>query len=146
MRDMFPGFFQLSDDEIADVFKKGIFVLDTNVLLNFYRYSPQTSTDFLSLFHQLGDRLWVPNRVMEEFYRNRKRVIQAQHKIYDEIKKIFQRTQYNLGALLVRGHLSIDLDIVEYTSISLDSILEQTQGYRLKHPDLLKDDTINQWC
>ena len=89
MRDLFPGYFQLSDEEIADICKKGIFTIDTNVLLNFYRYSPQTSVDFLTLFQQLGERLWVSNRVMEEFYRNRKRVIQAQDKIYDEIQKYF---------------------------------------------------------
>lgn len=144
MRDLFPGYFQLSEDEIADICREGIFVLDTNVLLNFYRYTPQTSTDFLSLFQQLGDRLWIPNRVMEEFYRNRKRVIKSQNRIYDDIEKVFQRTTENLGALLTRGHLSIDVDMVEFTTVSLGRILHQLQENKSRHPDLLTQDTIRE--
>lgn len=144
MQDMFPGYFKMSDQDIANICKNGLFVLDTNVLLNFYRYSPYTSTDFLSLFQQLAPRLWVPNRVMEEFYRNRKRVILSQDRIYDEIKKIFERTKDNLGALLVRGHLSINLDVLKNVGDALDDIWQHVEQDKSNHPNLLVNDTIRQ--
>jgi hypothetical protein len=38
MRDLFPGFYRPSEEEFHRVWQEGIFVLDTNVLLNLYRY------------------------------------------------------------------------------------------------------------
>lgn len=50
-------------------------VVDTSVLLNLYLYNDLTRQDLVSLFRQLGERLWVPNQAIREFWRNRIRVL-----------------------------------------------------------------------
>ena len=42
MKDIFKGYYRPSDDEFKKMWEEGIFVFDTNVLLNFYRYKKET--------------------------------------------------------------------------------------------------------
>lgn len=46
-------------------------MLDTNALLNLFRYPVETRNDFLHLLEELGDRLWIPHHVGTEFQRRR---------------------------------------------------------------------------
>nr|WSZ99318.1 PIN domain-containing protein [Streptomyces sp. NBC_00857] len=57
--------------DYARVFRSGMVVLDTNVLLNLYRSNEQTRRDTLAVLTKLRDRLWVPHQVLTEFWRNR---------------------------------------------------------------------------
>ena len=49
----------------------GLFSVDANVLLNFYRYSPSARDALVSLLDALGDRVWVSHQAGREFWRNR---------------------------------------------------------------------------
>lgn len=40
MRSNFPGFYSLSKELLDEVWGKAVLILDTNVLLDFYRVSP----------------------------------------------------------------------------------------------------------
>ncbi|GAA1274056.1 hypothetical protein GCM10009609_41480 [Pseudonocardia aurantiaca] len=73
--DDFPGFRVPSDAQLDDALRSALVVLDTNVLLNLYRYNDSTRDDLLGVAGGLGDRLWVPHQVMREFWRNRLSVI-----------------------------------------------------------------------
>ncbi|WP_242909200.1 PIN-like domain-containing protein [Actinomadura terrae] len=53
----------------------GLVVFDTNALFDAYRLNPQGRAEFLRTLGLLGDRLWVPHRVAEEFLGNRLAVI-----------------------------------------------------------------------
>ena len=64
-----------TDEDYQHVLKTGLVVLDTNVLLNLYRYTADAREDLLSVLAHLGDRLWIPRQVMEEFWRNREGVL-----------------------------------------------------------------------
>lgn len=58
-----------------DILTQSLIVLDANVLLNLYRYTPTASEDFLAVLDTLADNLWVPHQVMVEFWLNRHNVI-----------------------------------------------------------------------
>lgn len=73
--DGFEAFRSPNSKDYARVMKDGFVALDTNVLLNLYRYNTQTRNDLLSILEQLGDRLWIPNQVLAEFWRNRESAI-----------------------------------------------------------------------
>jgi predicted nucleic-acid-binding protein len=62
---------------ITDTLTEGLVVLDTNVLLNLYRYNAQTQTDLFAVLERLGERLWVPHQVLVEFWRNRESALRA---------------------------------------------------------------------
>lgn len=47
MRSNFPGFYSLSKELLDEVWGKAVLILDTNVLLDFYRVSPDTQSDLL---------------------------------------------------------------------------------------------------
>ena len=55
--------------------KEGLFTVDANVLLSFYRYSPSARQAFVDVFAALGDRLWLSHQAGREFWRNRTRAL-----------------------------------------------------------------------
>ena len=48
MRDMFHGYYQLTDEALAAIWKKCLFSFDTSVLLGLYIYSEKTRNDYLA--------------------------------------------------------------------------------------------------
>ena len=78
MRELFPEFNNLNKAEIKSLWKKAIFVFDTNTLLNLYRLSPKIRKKFIDIIEKLGDRAWIPNYVAMEFCRNRLGIIKEQ--------------------------------------------------------------------
>jgi len=71
----FEGYRTATDTKYHRLLADGLVVPDTNVFLNLYRYNEQTRSDLLTVLSGLGDRLWVPRQVMEEFWRNREGVL-----------------------------------------------------------------------
>ncbi|MFF3868916.1 PIN domain-containing protein, partial [Micromonospora sp. NPDC001898] len=67
-----------SEDETREAVTKGTVVLDTNVLLDAYRFAAKTRAELFEALERLGDRLWLPHQVALEFHRNRVGVI-AEH-------------------------------------------------------------------
>jgi hypothetical protein len=69
--DGFEGYQTPTGEDYRAMLTQGMVVLDTNVLLNLYRYNTQTRTDLIAVLERLEDRLWVPHQVLVEFWRNR---------------------------------------------------------------------------
>jgi hypothetical protein len=67
----FEGYQIPSPTEIDEALRTGLVMLDTNALLNLYRYTERTRDDLFRVLESLGDRLWVPHQVMLKFWRNR---------------------------------------------------------------------------
>lgn len=57
--------------DYAEVLRKGLVVVDTNVLLDLYRYQAYTREDLLATMTALGERLFIPHQVATEFWRGR---------------------------------------------------------------------------
>jgi predicted nucleic acid-binding protein len=72
----FESYRTVTDDDYRSLFASGLIVLDTNVLLDLYRYHPETRQELLDVLDQLRERLWVPNQVMVEFWSNRESVLE----------------------------------------------------------------------
>ncbi|MFJ3501323.1 PIN-like domain-containing protein [Streptomyces sp. NPDC090135] len=73
--DGFSGYVTPTEEDWRNVLRSGLVVVDTNVLLNLYRYNQETREAFLETLQRLGTCLWVPHQVMEEFWRNRENAI-----------------------------------------------------------------------
>jgi hypothetical protein len=73
--DDFHGYRLPTEDELGSALQCALVVLDTNVLLNLYRYNRSTRNDLFGVLRGLGKRLWVPHQVMQEFWRNRLSVL-----------------------------------------------------------------------
>ena len=82
MKSSFPGYFSSSKENLSTLWASGLIILDTNVLLNLYRYSDSTKTELLAIIKKLSDRIWIPHQVAKEFLSNRLTVIGEQSELY----------------------------------------------------------------
>lgn len=84
---MFPEFIQLTVEEKEDLWNNSIFVFDTNVLLQLYKYSKTTREDMIKALQLLGDKIWIPNHVAYEYLKNRDIKIYEAKSRFSEIEK-----------------------------------------------------------
>ncbi|GAA3607804.1 PIN domain-containing protein [Marihabitans asiaticum] len=71
----FEAYRVLTAEDIKRALQHGVVALDTNVLLNLYRYNEKTVDDLLRVAEAAEERLFVPHQVVREFWRNRQSVI-----------------------------------------------------------------------
>lgn len=88
----FQAYRTQTDEDLRKALRTCMVVFDTNVLLNLYRYNAETRTSIVDIMKALGDRLWIPNQVLEEFWRNRERALA------DPLRQV-QQTDDELGKL-----------------------------------------------
>ena len=93
MKSKFSGYFKPKTEEIQSLWKDSTFVLDTNVLLNLYRYSDETREEFFRILEKIQERIWIPNQVGTEFFTNRLSVIDSQEKTYDDAIKSLEKNR-----------------------------------------------------
>lgn len=63
--------FRPTESEIIAALKCGLVAIDTNVLLNLYKYDEKGTSDWFRALKWIGDRLYIPSQCMTEFWRNR---------------------------------------------------------------------------
>ncbi len=91
MKNAIYEYLELSDTEKTSLWENAIFIFDTNVYLDLYRYSQKTRSALLDAMAQLKDRIWMPNHVAHEFMKDRIEVIfetiNRHSKLQPEIEK-----------------------------------------------------------
>lgn len=87
MRSMFPEQFRPTEEGFASLWTNGIFAVDTNVLLNLYRYSPETRQELEKALSAVKERLFIPHQVAKEFLKNRLNVTAGQAEEYTKAIK-----------------------------------------------------------
>lgn len=75
MKNAIREYIEFKDEEKEELWNNVVFVFDTNVFLNLYRYSQKTRDILLGAMEQLKERIWMPNHVAYEFMENRIEVI-----------------------------------------------------------------------
>lgn len=83
MRKLFPGHYTPSDEEFGKIWKDGLIIFDTNVLLDLYRYSENTVKALFDVMESLEDRIWIPFQVSKEYHKNLNSVISDQVRKYE---------------------------------------------------------------
>jgi predicted nucleic acid-binding protein len=146
-------FFQYDYARIADyaeIWNTGMFVFDTNVLLNLYRYQERTRDELFNTLDKLSDRVWIPHHVALEFQRNRLAVIAEQNRRFSDISKVIENSRSELtNAInklqLTKRHALIDPEPLisgfkELTDNFLGTLNELRKGQQeLTGPDPIKD-------
>ncbi|GAA2690366.1 hypothetical protein GCM10010412_079970 [Nonomuraea recticatena] len=93
LRDVFPGYFLPSDEELREFISDGLVAFDTNALFDIYRFNLQARSEFVAALRLLDGRLWIPNRVGLEVLERRLEVIkecaEANPSFDGEIRKLF---------------------------------------------------------
>jgi hypothetical protein len=95
MRKTFFEYYSLSDREVNTIWENCLLILDTNVLLNLYRYSPSTRDDLLRILRVFSDRLWLPYQVGWEYHNNREAVLKNTYGLPQLLKEEITKTSEN---------------------------------------------------
>lgn len=89
--DILRGYVTPSRKDVERWWEIAMFAVDTNVLLNLYRYSTEERAGLLTVLRTLGDRLWIPHRVADEFARNRPGVLSQQRSRHEQVRAKFDQ-------------------------------------------------------
>jgi len=101
--DGYEGYRTPIDQDYRDVLTRGLVVLDTNTLLNLYRYTPEIRQVFLGVLIKLGDSLWIPAQVIKEFWQRRESAMSDYRTAAREFEGKVKSTQND--TLSAIGHL-----------------------------------------
>jgi hypothetical protein len=89
----YPGHRIVVPAEIDEALTSALVVVDTNLLLNLYRYAEGTCDDLLGVLESLDDRLWIPPQVMREFWRGRLSVLTGRGSATDAVIAALEKQQ-----------------------------------------------------
>jgi len=148
MKESFKWYFPPSEAEIKEIWKDGILTVDTNVLLDLYRYHQNTRRVLLDSLNGFKGRAWLSYQVADEFFRNRNGVIlsatgafsDAERNI-SEIKKFIEEPFKKL-----KNNRIIPDEVEEILEKAITTALDIAEKdiYNIKkeYPDYRKDDPI----
>ena len=150
VKSLFPEYDVTTEKDLDEIWQRAIFVFDTNVLLNLYRYQETTREQLIEAISKLSGSVWIPHHVALEFQRNRVTVIADQARRFSEVRTVVEKAQDSLrngmnNLQLEKRHSLIDPNpfLMEFDQLvsefiaSLDEIRNGQQ--ELNKPDLLKE-------
>jgi len=143
MKNLFPGYYRLSKDEFVELWDNCVFILDTNSLLNLYRYDEETRTDFIEVLRKIENRLWIPHQVALEFQENRMTVINEQVNKSKTIKEILSQEEASIKGKLRQcsvKHENLLLNLNKLFDEFLEEVtLLENQKFKLEEQDYIRD-------
>lgn len=148
MKKNYPWYFPLSEVEIDEIWKNGILTVDTNVLLDLYRYHESTRSSLINSLKSFGGRKWLSNQASAEFIRNRKKVIISAEKTFkqasDEADKLNTNLQGSIAQL--KGNRIIPADTTAQLMASVEQAIkvlrEQISSAKDGYPRFLELDPV----
>lgn len=150
MKKHFFNYYRHSDQEISQLWRDGIFILDTNVLMKFYCYTEAARIDFLKALKDKAEHLWVPNQVAFEYQKNRLIKIDEQMSAYDNIKNLIDdciqldKLPNSLENYKYHPYINKDEILTKISKIGdeIESIKKDLDKTKEMHPNLMRDDKI----
>ncbi|MEU5905436.1 PIN domain-containing protein [Micromonospora sp. NPDC047467] len=130
-------------------------MLDTNVLLDAYRFAAQARNELLDTLRKVGSRLWIPHQVALEFHKNRVPVIVEHDSAYrDSISLVTEfrdklDTEFRIKLTELSGRVALpnsEADRLKTLALNgLDQAIKELQRMRQQHgvpQDALRNDLI----
>lgn len=146
MKEQFLEYYDPTEQEVSNLWNEAVFIFDTNVLLNLYRYTESTRKDFLSALEELGEKLILPYQVGYEYHSNRIGVIlnlqRAHSELLKEIKELFDK-QISQNINKHKRHPSIEIESINSrVDQCLKEISEELDRQSSNHPDFKTKDVV----
>jgi len=148
MKEFFKWYFPQSPTQIKDIWENGILTVDTNVLLDLYRYHQNTRQALLESLNLFSGRAWISHQVAEEFFRNRNGVILSSTTSFNEaarnLSEIVKAIEEPIKKL--KSNRTIPESIGKILGESFDNALNdatrEIETVKSKYPDYIKEDPI----
>ncbi len=140
MKNLFPGYFKEPKKHVKEVWQSCIFMFDTNVLLNLYRYSDKQRDEFLAILKANNDRVWLPNRVAEEYLSNRLNAIDAQENSYNKMIDSIDSLKKDLENS--NQHPFISSKMMKEVARNFDELTKELTENKKVHSDRINEDDV----
>lgn len=128
------------------MWRQCVFAFDANMLLNIYRYTPETQEKFFAILERLKERIWIPYQAASEYFKRQEDVIQSQFKVYEDVKAKLDTDLEKLAKQLeesYRRHPSIKIeDIVEPIKAALTQAKNSLRRDQENHPNFSESDPL----
>lgn len=139
MKDKFPGHF-LNPAADHSLWDRCIFVFDTNILLNLYRYSDETRALFIKTLRLFRERIWIPYRVADEYLENRLNIIYEQQEEYEKAIADINKLKGKLENS--RQHPFVSAKTMKGVGGSLEKAIEELNQNKDAHTRRITSDEI----
>ncbi|EQI78410.1 hypothetical protein QQI_2920 [Clostridioides difficile Y401] len=73
--------------KIEQILSNGLIILDTNALLNLYRYNEENKNKFFEILSKVSERIYLTNHSVKEFYKNRSEILYNKAHFKEGMKK-----------------------------------------------------------
>jgi len=148
MKEVFPAYYPLTEDDFSKLWDECLFVFDTNVLLNLYRYKTETHDQLFDIFDKIKESLWLPHQVALEFHEERMPVIKSLMNAYEKIERTIEENYTKIKNELKsykERHPIIDVDeIVRVLDENYKSIRAELENKKKTHPNWTTRDEIKE--
>jgi len=108
MKNLYPEYRKKNAAECLELWNDALIYIDTNVLIDLYSYSDDTTNSFLDLIGSLKEKIWIPKRVAFEYTRKRLTIISQQKNPYEDLVKDIDKIEKSLDSK-IDPFLSTDL-------------------------------------
>lgn len=118
MRKSYEEYYGRTDEELESLWQSAVIVLDTNSLLDLYRFSEEASKQYIEVLGSLKEQLWIPYHVGYEFQERRLTVIGQQEGRYQKVCSDIDMALSRLGTDLQ------DIDPKRHPILTKNAVLE----------------------
>lgn len=148
MREKFAWYLNSSPVAARDAWATAILTVDTNVLLDLYRYHSKTCESILSALESFEGRVWLSHQVATEFFRNRRKVISSSENTFNEAATGLNHLDKELadGLVTLKAHrliptLTLD-DLSSSISKAVASARASLADLTAEHPKYFEEDPV----
>lgn len=148
MKEFFKWYFPQSPAQIKDIWENGILTVDTNVLLDLYRYHQNTRQALLDSLNLFSGRAWISHQVAEEFFRNRNGVILSSTTAFNDAERNLSEITRVIEEPLkkLKSNRTIPDTIAKTLGESFEKVIsnatKEIETVKSKYPDYVKEDPI----
>ena len=143
MKESFKEYYKPTEEEFKDLWDDCEFIFDANVLLNIYRYSPETTGEFFDVLINIQDRIWMPHQAALEYQRNRFSVIDEQVAKCKQLENLLEKNEIIKSLKDIKSHPFIDTDFITSelgkTFKSLKDVLKMSRN---NYPNTIQNDDL----
>jgi hypothetical protein len=140
MREVFSQHFATDPDRREKLWENCLFVFDTNVLTGIYRRSEEARDAQYKLMRALGDRLWIPHRVIYEFLDNRAKIVHDQAQLY--AASINELQGMLSGFEVVTKHPFLSAEVYREFNLVSQKVLAELEASREFHDGRITNDDV----